>query len=99
MKFAYKKLEPTLHGSEFSTPGTTHVLALEGGDFSIEASPHGVRFVGLSQWFQPEEGEMHLPVEEMREFMARLASAFDFAWKEQERQKKESAARRMILGG
>lgn len=99
MKFTYQKIEHALVLSDHA-PGVTHVFKLEGplSDFAIEASSEGVFFHGCSPFFQPEEGECHLPVDDFREFMARLSMAFDLSWKEQQKEKKEVMARQMILG-
>lgn len=96
MKFTYEKLEPRIIGSG----PTIHVFYLEDSpNFKIIASKLGVKIVGETQLFQPEEGEVNMPVEEFRELMNRLASAFSLAYKEQYKEIKDSAGRKMLLEG
>ena len=98
MKFTYTKNVAPLLESTVGEPEANHRWFLDDdGDFFIEASVHGVRFKGTSGWFQPVNEEMKIP-EDFREFLVRLSSAFEQAWKEQEKERKAVEARRMILG-
>jgi hypothetical protein len=98
MKFHYKKVIPAVVSLEPALNAPVHIFTLEGSTFEICAGANGVSWSGAAGFFQPEDGEVHMPVDEFRELMNRLASAFDFAWKEQEQLRKETAARKMILG-
>jgi hypothetical protein len=99
MKFTYSKIEPKIIHAE--DEGTLHVVTLEGSDerapFQILASKLGVRMHGVTQHFQPEPGEVNLPVDQFREFMARLSYAFTLAFKEQEKERKNEAGRKALL--
>lgn len=97
MKFTYEKVTDGVVLTDKS-PATAHILKLEGGEFRIEASSLGFRISGESQWFQPEAGECHLPVEDFREFFNRLASAAELSWKEIQRENRETASRQAIIG-
>jgi hypothetical protein len=97
MKFTYSKFTPKLVISD-TTPSDVHTFSLAGGDLEIIASADGVQIRGESQLFQPVDEERKIP-EYFREFLVRVDSAFELAFKEQEKQRKEAAARRSILGG
>ena len=96
MEFTYQKRTPKIVLGDHS-PGETHIFSLVGGGLEIEASRDGVRILGMSQYFQPVDEEMKIP-DDFREFMVRLSSAFDLAFKEQEKDRKEANARQTILG-
>ena len=95
MKFSYEKKVQTIVTGE-REPATIHKFSLEGGSLVIEASERGVRITGESQYFQPVDEEMKIP-DDFREFMTRLSSAFDLAWKEQKTVAKNSEALRGML--
>lgn len=99
IKFTYEKVVPGISHSDDG--GVVHNFNLEGSHkmfpFKIVATKRGVYLSGTTQEFQPEEGEVHMPVDDFREFMARLSMAFDLAWKEQEQVRKETLARRSLL--
>lgn len=96
MKFTYLKREPLIVHPEDS--GDTHEWSLEDSTFTIYASKRGVYMSGKSPIFQPVDEERKIP-EDFRQFFTRLADAFEFAFKEQEKARKESDARKMLLGG
>lgn len=96
MNFTYSKREPSILIP--GDAGTIHVWVLEGTSFEIMASSHGVTLGGHTGLFQPVHEERKIP-EDFRQFFTRLADAFEFSFKEQEKERKESAARKMILGG
>ena len=95
MKFTYLYSQARLISEGHELP-ETHIFRLEGGGLEIQATSHGVRICGSSQFFQPVDEEMHIP-EEFREFMVRLSSAFDMAWKEQQKLKKNQIGRSALL--
>lgn len=97
MKFTYEKTKNNLVAGDVE-PETIHRIKLDDSDFQIIASRQGFKFYGESQWFQPEAGEIHLAVEDFKEFMHRLASAADLAWKEQQLARKNILGRQAILG-
>jgi len=96
MKFTYVKQKPPIFDT-VETRGDVHTFSLEGGGLAIEASCEGVKIFGESQFFQPVDEERKIP-EDFREFFVRLDAAFELAFKEQAKQKKEMEARRSILG-
>src|ERR1700742_5221582 len=81
MKFVYEKTTQKLVPGEVE-PEVIHRIRLQESDFQVIASSQGLKLFGETPWFQQESGEIHLPVDDFREFMARLASAADLAWKE-----------------
>ncbi len=95
MKFTYEKKSPLL-STPVETQGDTHIFKLEDGEFFIEASSQGVKIFGTTPFYQPVDEERKIP-EDFREFLVRLDTAFELAFKEQVKQKKELEARRSLL--
>ena len=96
MKFNYSKTLPLIvHADD---EGTVHRWNLENSTFRIVASKRGVMMMGESPLFQPEEGEVHMPIEqEFHHFFARLKDAFEMSWKEQEDARKQQIGRKALL--
>jgi hypothetical protein len=96
MKFNYRKLTPAVILRD-GDPEVVHIFSMEGnGMLEIEASKEGVKITADTLFFQPVDEEMKIPGD-FREFMVRLSSAFELAWKEQEKERKAVQARKSIL--
>lgn len=99
MKFTYGK-DQSKFVEVGHEPKVLHWFELEGskehGGFRIYASDQGVWMHGQTQLFQPVEEEMRIP-ENFREFLVRLNSAFDLCFKEQEKERRNAAARKSFL--
>lgn len=66
-------------------------------EFTILASTRGVRFTADTNYYQPVDEEMKIPDDVMRALMTKIADAFEYAWKEQQRMKKNQLGRSALL--